>query len=309
MGDQPALRLARCEDANAFLQRAGPFLVAREARHNLLLGLTTMLTRHPKRERAAPYAAVVERGDAVVAAALRTPPHNVILSEAEEMAAIDLVAEDARRLYPTLPGVLGPAEASRRFGDVWHASTGQPHALAVAERIYELTEVIPVSGVPGEPRRATDADRPWLEDWFQAFFVEAIPGPSEEARRAAERGVDARLSSGSDAGLWYWFDGRPVALAGYSGPTPTGIRVAPVYTPPEYRRRGYASALTAALSQALLDAGRRACFLFTDLANPTSNRIYQAVGYRPVCDVEERRFGPAPRAAESARAAETEDLR
>jgi predicted GNAT family acetyltransferase len=309
MGNQPALRLARCGGAEAFLQRAGPFLAAREARHNLLLGLATMLARHPERERAAPYAAVVARGEAVVAAALRTPPHNLILSETEETAAIDLLAEDARRLYPTLPGVLGPAVACRRFGDRWQASTGQPHALAVAERIYELTGVIPVSGVPGEPRRATEADRPWLEDWFQAFVVEAIPGPSEESRQAAERGVDARLSSGSDAGLWYWFDGRPVALAGYGGPTPTGIRVAPVYTPPEYRRRGYASALTAALSQALLDAGRRACFLFTDLANPTSNRIYQAIGYRPVCDVEERRFGPAPRAGEPARAGEREVVR
>jgi predicted GNAT family acetyltransferase len=64
----------------------------------------------------------------------------------------------------------------------------------------------------------------------------------------------------------------------------------PVYTPPALRGRGYASALVAAVSQAQLDAGRRFCFLFTDLANPTSNRIYQDIGYEAVCDVDEYRF-------------------
>jgi predicted GNAT family acetyltransferase len=64
------------------------------------------------------------------------------------------------------------------------------------------------------------------------------------------------------------------------------VRIGPVYTPPEARNRGYASALVAAISQAQLDAGRRFCFLFTDLANPTANHIYQAIGYEPVRDVD-----------------------
>jgi predicted GNAT family acetyltransferase len=88
-------------------------------------------------------------------------------------------------------------------------------------------------------------------------------------------------------------DDRPVSLAGYGGPTRHGIRIGPVYTPPAERRRGYASACVAALSQQLLDRGRRFCFLFTDLANPTSNHIYQQIGYRPVSDVDEYRFGVA----------------
>lgn len=87
-----------------------------------------------------------------------------------------------------------------------------------------------------------------------------------------------------------WDDGQPVSLAGYSGPTPHGIRVGPVYTPPAQRGKGYASACVAALSRLLLDGGRAYCFLFTDMGNPTSNPIYQAIGYRPVCDVDEYRF-------------------
>jgi predicted GNAT family acetyltransferase len=79
-------------------------------------------------------------------------------------------------------------------------------------------------------------------------------------------------------------------MVGYSGPTPNGIRIAPVYTPPELRGGGYASACTAETTRRLLKDGRRFCFLYTDLANPTSNSIYQRIGYRPVCDVDQYRF-------------------
>jgi predicted GNAT family acetyltransferase len=65
--------------------------------------------------------------------------------------------------------------------------------------------------------------------------------------------------------------------------TPNGIRIGPVYTPPEHRRHGYASAVTAGLSSRLLES-RRFCFLYTDLANPTSNKIYEQIGYRRVCE-------------------------
>jgi uncharacterized protein len=81
-----------------------------------------------------------------------------------------------------------------------------------------------------------------------------------------------------------WENDRPVSLAGWGGETPNGVRVGPVYTPPAHRRRGYGSAVTAAVTAERLAAGRRFCFLYTDLANPTSNRIYASLGYEPVCD-------------------------
>jgi predicted GNAT family acetyltransferase len=83
-------------------------------------------------------------------------------------------------------------------------------------------------------------------------------------------------------------------MAAHTGPTPNGVRVGAVYTPPELRGRGYASACTAAVTQRLLADGRRFCFLFTDLSNPTSNSIYQKIGYRPVCDVDQYRFSNQP---------------
>jgi predicted GNAT family acetyltransferase len=115
------------------------------------------------------------------------------------------------------------------------------------------------------------------------FLVEAVPEPMRHLDQL-DRTIDVRLSSG-EAGYWLWEDaGEPVSLAGFGGRTPTGIRVGPVYTPPGARRRGYATALVAALSRWLLARGHRWCFLFTDLSNPTSNRIYVDIGYERVTD-------------------------
>jgi predicted GNAT family acetyltransferase len=111
------------------------------------------------------------------------------------------------------------------------------------------------------------------------------------------RWVDSALTATTRV-LYVWEDGgQPRSLAGYTGFTPNGVRIGPVYTPPEQRRHGYASAVTAAVSQLLLDSGRRFCFLFTDLANPTSNAIYQAIGYRPVVDMDMYAFGAGDGAA------------
>jgi predicted GNAT family acetyltransferase len=87
-----------------------------------------------------------------------------------------------------------------------------------------------------------------------------------------------------------WDDGEPVSLCGYGGRTPHGNRIGPVYTPPELRGRGYGSAVTAHATKEQLDAGRDYCFLYTDLANPTSNKIYMNIGYEFVCDSAEYAF-------------------
>jgi len=92
-------------------------------------------------------------------------------------------------------------------------------------------------------------------------------------------------------GMMIWsHKGNPVSMAGYSGPTTNGIRIGAVYTPPTQRKKGYASACVAGLSQYLLDLGFQFCFLFTDLMNPTSNHIYQQIGYQAVSDVDTFEF-------------------
>ena len=147
------------------------------------------------------------------------------------------------------------------------------------QRSYVLETVVQPAAVPGRLRVAREDDRAVMTEWMTSFDVEALG--SEAGRRDMTAFVDELLGAANRTG-YIWEDGGPVSMLQATGATPHGIRIGAVYTPPELRRRGYASALTAAVSQAELDRGRRWCFLFTDLANPTSNRIYQAIGYRPI---------------------------
>ena len=141
-------------------------------------------------------------------------------------------------------------------------------------------------------RVATAADRELALRWWIAFGDEVLHegGPG---RDRAEATLDHRLSSPS-AGILLWEDaGEPVSIAGWGGPTPNGIRIGPVYTPPDLRGRGYGSAVTAHTTKEQLDGGRDYCFLYTDLSNPTSNKIYMNIGYERVCDSAEYAFTSA----------------
>jgi hypothetical protein len=281
------MELRRFSEVGDFLDVAGDFLAAREAEHNLIFGICSNLRVTPTMFGGPPYLAAVINGGRVVAAALRTPPHRLILSEIDDVAAIRLLVEDARS--PDLSGVLGPREHARTFVEAWTAGDGRPARLAISERIYRLTTVTPPRPVPGAVRVATHGDRDLVVAWTEGFMRDAF-GDADPAEVTA---TADRWLSGRERTLHLWVDGEPTSLAGVGGPTPNGIRIGPVYTPPAARRRGYASALVAAVSQAELDAGRRFCFLFTDLANPTSNHIYQDIGYEPVRDVDGYAFDPA----------------
>jgi uncharacterized protein len=282
------VRLTRYQDTAGFERAAPPFLIGTEAENNLLFGLTATLIEQPDVYGGTPYFALVEdEAGATTLAALRTPPYNLVLSAARSPAALDALVADLVVRYGSLPGVLGPSSTARAFVDRWRAATGEQLISVRAERVYELTQVIPPGPVSGDLRPATLSDRALLVDWMDRFAIEA---QGLRDRERAARLVHGRLRS-LEPSLYLWVDGEPVAMAGASGPTPTGIRIGPVYTPPQWRGRGYASACVARLSQQQLDAGRERCFLFTDLSNPVSNSIYRAIGYRPVCDMDEIELG------------------
>lgn len=288
------MQLARFADINEFATRVEPYLLAHEATHCLMLGLLSTLPRGPIPADEVPYMALVEAQGAVVLAAMRTPPFNVILSliapehAAEPSDALRLIAGDLwSRYHDGLPGILAPATLSRLFAERWREHAGMAGHLAMQERIYELETVIPVSGVSGSYRRPTESDRDLLVRWLEAFAAEAL-GPIE--RLDAADWVDRYFATPSRGGYLWEDGGVPVSFAAYGNPTAHGIRIGPVYTPPEHRGRGYASACVATLSQHLLESGRSFCYLFTDLANPTSNAIYQKIGYNPVNDVDVYEF-------------------
>jgi hypothetical protein len=277
------MQLHRFDDIKEFCDRTGAYLLQYEAEHNLLLGLSHTLLHHPDRYPNLPYLAIVEIKGQIVAVAIRTPPHKLILSKTVEPTALDLIANDLYNHQETLPGVSGLVAEAQTFVKAWQTLAGQSHQLTIEMRIHQLTEVQPVATAKGFLRLATQDDRPMLLEWFQGFVDEAIPSFSEDA----ERLVEGSLKTQS---VYLWEDGVPVSLACGSKSLPSAARIGFVYTPPEYRRKGYATACVAALSQQLLERGCQSCFLFTDLANPTSNSIYQTIGYRPICDWHDYSF-------------------
>jgi ribosomal protein S18 acetylase RimI-like enzyme len=280
------LTLCRHTTPEAFLDRVGPLLLQREAENNLVFGIVGVLRDHPDYYSAPPYLASVEHGETPVACAIRTPPFGMILTRMPQ-DGLDLVAGDIEREYGEIPGVVAPAPTAEAFADVWSRRTGTEARVKMRQRIYQLDRVRPPEPpASGHLRQATEGDFDLLAEWIDAFSIEGEgTGPARytgsSPHRKPQKTARLHLDNGS---AFVWEDEEPVAMAVWSGPTPHGIRISGVYTPPEFRRRGYASALVADLSQRMLDDGRSFCSLYTDLANPTSNSIYQAIGYEPVCD-------------------------
>lgn len=280
------MHVRRHPDAASFLARAEAWLLQREAEYNLILGLARRLTASPEDDDPPIYLATVEDTGQIVGCAFRTPPFKLGLTRMPAAALPPLVA-DVAAVYDTLPAVLGPPEEAHRFGTLWAEQQAVHTRTGMQQRIYQLDALTPPDPwPPGQARFATAADTALVAAWFAAFNRD-VGMPGHDPQQQAKASIARR-------GMLFWeHDGQPVSMAGTAAFTPHGARVGPVYTPPENRGHGYGTAATAALTRHLLAGGRRFCFLYTDLANPTSNRIYQRLGYAPVCDVVDVLFEPA----------------
>jgi predicted GNAT family acetyltransferase len=279
-------KVATYPDAGEFLAVVGGWLAAHESTNSLVLGLAARLQVDPNYYPSTPLFKSVEDDSGLALAALMTPPHNLILaSEREDFRpAVELLALHLDAEGWDLPGVLGPSQIARRFASSWSELRHTSYRTNVWEHLFELTEVIPPPLAPGFLRVAEEADTELVADWYYDFNLNTMGfDDRQEMHRTA-------LWQISRQAVHLWDDGGPVSMATCTRPFGAGISIGPVYTPPEHRRRGYASACVAALSQKMLDSGYRYCALFTDLANPTSNHIYQEIGYHPVCDFDELVF-------------------
>jgi hypothetical protein len=279
------MELVAHDDAQSFLDAAEPVLLRAEARHNLVYGISSTLIETPDAFPALHLWTVVSHGEPVLAM-LMTPPYNLLVGTPADPSAVPFAAKTLMDHGVDLPGVTGALPEVDSFADEWERLTGGGRRLRMGHGVYAARSVRPPRSVGGEMRPAVPDDRDLLIDWFDAFAAESVP---EDARhQEGETFVDRRFAS--SGGFVLWEEGEVVSMSGYGGETPHGIRIGPVYTPPRFRRRGYASALVAELSRRLLDDGRVYCFLYTDLANPTSNRIYMDVGYELVCESADYAF-------------------
>jgi predicted GNAT family acetyltransferase len=263
------------DDATGFLAAAGGFLRSRAAENTVLLTVAETLRTRGSQSfgDADPVFGWWVEGGEVSGAFLQTPPHPVLLTGSPDAAVTGLAEALAGR---TLPGVNAAGDAAARFAAEWCRRTGATAQLARRVRLYRLGELV-IPAVPGAPRTADARDRTVLLPWYEEFAREI----GEDSSILAEH-LDESLDRG---GIVLWeLDGAPVSTAARTATIAGVARVAPVYTPPGLRQRGYAGAVTAAVSRAALDGGATDVVLFTDLANPTSNALYQRLGYRPVQD-------------------------
>jgi GNAT superfamily N-acetyltransferase len=272
-------------DVRAFLARAEPWLLQAEQRYGLLLGIAYQVLSGAHRYRAPIYWATIEddSGSAsaeasLVGCAFRTPPHQVGVTALPAEAIEPLVAS-LRETYLNLPGVAGPEPTANAFADAWTTRFGGKWWLEQRQRLHSLTSVtFPSVPAPGALRLALAPDAPVARAWMAGFIREGRA--RHLSADAAERLIEQRR-------LHFWVDGQPRCMVSAVRETPNTAGIGAVYTPPQFRNHGYASAAVATLSRQLLESGRRSCFLYTDVANPVSNAIYARVGFEPLDDVVE----------------------
>lgn len=266
-----------------WLEVVTPYLVEREAEHNLLFGVAKVMMDNPGIYPEYSMTAVYDTTDHVVGAVIRTPPHAAILSHLNHPDALSAVIEDLHQRYPELPSINSRSDQAKAFAERWTSRYGGIPTLSMPQRIYQINQVQMPENVPGQLRNANFGDKERLAVWYRQFLIDVGMDPGSFSD-AGQRWATVSLTTEVRKVYFWEVDGEPVSMIGVTGPTPHGIRIGPVYTPPEWRGQRYASKMTAVTSQQLLDTGRDFCFLYTDLGNPISNKIYQQIGYTPVCD-------------------------
>ncbi|MFX1320843.1 MAG: GNAT family N-acetyltransferase [Promethearchaeota archaeon] len=278
-------------DINKFNELVFPFLLKHEAENNLLFSILNSLkeninTYGDKKS----ILTFITENDNIKLVSIRTPPHNQIISYTDDLETIDVLIDMLIKKNIDIPGVLGYKEGVKKFVKLWCEKKGVKSHLTTNERIYKLEHVEEKTLGKKKFVKATKSNEKIVIQWAKEFMSEAFPERSQEMIEQSMKRLKKAILKGK---IYLLLDNnKPVSMAQKAGKTPNGNSVNFVYTPAALRRRGYATECVAKLSKEILKEGNKFCFLFTDLKNPTSNSIYQKVGYRSVIDVDEFQFIP-----------------
>jgi len=229
------------------------------------------------------FMATISDDSGIQLVAIMTPPHNITLyardNKNDDAAVSCLIAGIADA---PVPGVIARRDMAIHFAQAYCSAKGLEYEIEMEQRIYELTEVSPNIPHIGTMRLADESDMYFLPYWLEAFYSADAYGKTtmnipQDAETYLGRILQQKMFVLEN-------EGKPVSIAGITREMQTACGVAQVYTPPYFRKKGYATSCVARLSQIILDRGFSKCVLYTDLANPTSNSIYQKIGYNPICD-------------------------
>ena len=271
--------LVRCHhDPREFFDLVSPFLVSHEAENALPLGMARSFVDLAMHDG---LMFSVESGRDVVAAALKAPKRNLVVTRGPE-TAMRALARYAESYALPVPGLNGPIESVRAFCDEWTTLTGQQCVDRMSLRLFQLTRVRDDSvdrPAVGSFRYATVADRAIVETWLYEFIDEASHDHHTNVRDRV-----AQLLDGTYVGLWSDTEQKPVAMAAITRRSPRSSLVSWVYTAKDARNKGFATACVSELSRREIAAGRSFCTLYADAGSEASNALYRRIGYEPICE-------------------------
>lgn len=257
-----------------------------EAENQLLLSSALTLARASAGRSPRLSFFIIENNGITEAAALNVTHRRFLLSTSSREAAFFMGKEFANRA-PELSCLMGPSEPVLAFADGFAHGGGTPFSISQTQLTLRLTQLMPITPASGMWRVAKEKDLKLLREWSFAFVAECnLDEPPEETEEVVRRYVESRQ-------LFIWEDPKPVAMAGFGGITPNGVRVNMVYTRPNARARGYAASLVAAISHKLLASGaHKQCFIIVDADNAPALKVYERLGYRRVSESLEMRRPP-----------------
>ena len=276
-------KLTQFKDPIAFYDKVHSLLMEDEAANNLPLGLlNTMKTSDKYKD---PLLLLVEdESGLVVGSFIMTPPHYLVSTlkvEKEEIKGITLLLKDfCEGVHLSIPGFVAEKETALQLSREWSHVTGASTSIRMNQRVYQLNKVKDIPLSEGQMVPVCSGQERLLAKWISEFVAdtEVVTMSGDESLKRAKDMIE------KEAYVFFWeVDGQPVSMARGARRTENGITVNFVYTPKEFRKKGYASSVVAELSRLLLK-DHSFCSLYTDLDNPTSNKIYMEIGYRPVCD-------------------------
>ncbi|MEO5699653.1 MAG: GNAT family N-acetyltransferase [Casimicrobiaceae bacterium] len=270
-------RVVRHGDPHAFLAAALPLLDRQAAAYGGLIAWARALRKKPRLRTSPGMFWTVEADERVLAFGMQREQGPLVIGDSDPAGSI-LLAEAIARRHASVPGVLGSLAACEAFASAWEPLSGHAHRLRFRLRNYVLSGPPPRVAAAGRARAATEADLDLVVAWLGAFIDEArVPDDKTGLRASAAVRI-------AEAKLWLWIDRRPRALLGFMHVDEVTGRIVTVYTPPDFRRRGYARALTAEVATMLRGIGCTRVHLTADSSNRSSNALYASLGFEPAGD-------------------------
>ena len=262
------------EEIVNFKEEVTSFLEKNEQENNLILGVLQMV-RQPI------FMGIAKQGEEIAVVFLQTEEKKQIIVATSEISGVTIkeLATELTKIYPDIPGLIGNKKVVQKLAEEIAVLENKKANVVMEQGIYELKQVKKKWNGDGVFREINSDEIPLIEKWIYQFCKDVnLPTTKEEAKQTAQTLIINHRLFGLEV------DGKLVSVAAKTRPTKNNITVNFVYTPKEGRKKGYASNCVAALSQRMLDEGYNTTTLYTDLANPTSNKIYQEIGYEQIAE-------------------------